>query len=73
MASLGPVEGVDLLGDGPRGMKRFKVRYGAATSEWALSLDKTGKIVGLSAPEGAFTGRASTVRRTGRRAVRPPA
>lgn len=72
MAPLGPVEGVDLLGDGPQGMKRFRVRYAAEISEWALSLDKKGKISGLSVADPAFAGRTPKVR-AARRSVRPPA
>jgi hypothetical protein len=48
LAALGPVEGIDFLGEGPLGMKRFSVRYGEAVSEWALSLDRNGRVSGLS-------------------------
>jgi hypothetical protein len=72
-ASLGPVEGVDLLGDGPRGMKRFKVRHGDKVSEWALSLDQNGRISGLSANDPAFGVRAPVARRAARKSARPPA
>ena len=38
----------ELLGDGPNGVKRFKVRYARETSEWGLSLGTDGKINGLT-------------------------
>ena len=48
MGPRGPVEGVDLLGDGPDGVERFKVRYARESSEWGLSLGPDGKINGLT-------------------------
>ena len=72
IAPLGPVEGIDLLGDSAEGMKRFQVRYESRSSEWALSLDKNGKISGLSVTDPAFDVRAPGNRRPARRPARPP-
>jgi hypothetical protein len=72
LAPLGPVEGIDLVGEG-QGMKRFKVRYGAATSEWALSLDGSGRISGLSVADPAFSVAAPKPARAARPSAKPSA
>jgi hypothetical protein len=73
MEPQGPVEGIDLLGEGPQGMKRFRVRYGAEVSEWALSLDKSGRISGVSVADPAFSVGAPRPARAARPSGKPPA